>query len=106
MHWLSSEQLCGELDNSGRTPPSTPPHGATREVTQTRSRQAGIAPHTDANATALPTRTTRSIVRRAAMSCGAVLKHDAPPKLGLAQLSHTARRCTEHTQTVHQSSNL
>ena len=75
-------------------------------MTQTRSRQAGIAPHTDANATALPTRTTRSIVRLRAISCGAILKRHAPPEWAPARLSHTARRCREHAQSVPRASSF
>ena len=103
---LCRDQFFGEPDKSERAPPGTPLHSATREVTQTRSRQAGIAPHTDANATALPTRATRSIVRLRAMSCGAILKRHAPPEWAPARLSHTARRCREHAQSVPRASSF
>eukprot|EP00966_Prymnesium_polylepis_P037846 878111-Prymnesium_polylepis.1 len=63
IHQLCSGKLGGELENSGSTPPDTPPRGAHTAVTQTRSCKAGIAPHAGATATALPARASRAVNR-------------------------------------------
>ena len=84
--------------------------GAPREMTQTRSQQAIIAPHEGATATGLlrhyPPETCRhetvnSVTEKHELRhSDTALKHDTPPKLGLAQLSHTARRHGEHARSA------